>query len=148
MDAIDLLKQDHRRVEQLFARFLEAQSEEPQEDLFQEIQTELAAHAEAEERVFYPAMKEHAREQVEEAVSEHAGVKQMLADLLDLDIDDETFDERFNTLMENVQHHVEEEEAPEGLLELARQKLNPEMLSEMVNQIQAVKRDVENDLAA
>jgi hemerythrin superfamily protein len=148
MDAIELLKQDHRRVEQLFSDFLENESETTQEDLFQQIETELLAHGEAEEQVFYPALREHAADKVEEALKEHGRVKQLLADLLDEDVNEEDFESKFTQLMEDVQHHVSEEEGPGGVMEIARELLGQEELSDMAAQIEAIKRDVEDELAA
>ena len=148
MDAIELLKEDHRRVEQLFSDFLENASETTQEDLFQQIETELLAHGEAEEQVFYPALRSHAAAKVEEAIKEHARVKQLLADLLDEEVNEEDFETKFTELMEDVQQHVTEEEGPGGVMEIARQVLDQEELSKMAAQIEAIKRDVEGELAA
>jgi hemerythrin superfamily protein len=150
MDAIDLLKQDHRKVEELFAAFLQAEdSEEQREQMFQEIQIELSAHAEAEERVFYPAVQAETPEQVDEALREHAQVKEMLAELLEMDFDDDGFDAKFTSLMKAVQHHVdEEEEGPGGIMETARQTLSPEILADIGNEIEAVKREIKGEMAA
>jgi hemerythrin superfamily protein len=149
MDAIDVLKQDHRKVEQLFAAFLQAEdSEEQREENFQQIQIELSAHAEAEERAFYPAVQAEIPEQVDEALQEHSEVKQMLAEILAMEFDEDGFDARFTALMKAVQHHVDEEEGPGGILETARQKLNPETLAKIADEIDAIKREVEGEMAA
>jgi len=149
MDAIELLKKDHRKVEELFAAFLQVEdSEEQREEIFQEIQTELSAHAEAEEKAFYPALQGEIPEQVDESLQEHAEVKELLAELLDLDFEDEGFDSKFTELMKAVQHHVEEEETPGGAMDVARQKLSAEMLTNMVDEIEAIKRDIEDEMAA
>jgi hypothetical protein len=149
MDAIELLKKDHRKVEGLFAAFLQVEdSEEQREEIFQEIQTELSAHAEAEEKAFYPALQGEIPEQVDESLQEHAEVKELLAELLDLDFEDEGFDSKFTELMKAVQHHVEEEETPGGAMDVARQKLSAEMLTNMVDEIEAIKRDIEDEMAA
>src|SRR4051812_43853344 len=124
MDAVELIKGDHRHIEKLFAKFYETEMEGTQEDLYQQIQTGLNAHAEMEERVLYPAVRQFAEEEVEEALQEHAQVKQTLMDLLDADLNEENFEMRFNQLVEDVRHHVEEEESPNGILELARQNLD------------------------
>jgi hemerythrin superfamily protein len=57
MDAIELIKQDHRRIDELFEQFLQAEADLTQEELFQEIQTGLSAHLEMEERVLYSELK-------------------------------------------------------------------------------------------
>ena len=149
MDAIDLLKQDHRKVEDLFAAFLQAEdSEEEREEIFQQIQIELSAHAEAEERAFYPAVQAEIPEQVDEALQEHSDVKELLAELLDMDFDDDGFDTGFTNLMKAVQQHVEEEEGPNGIMETARQKLSAETLAAISKEIEAVKREIEGEMAA
>jgi len=148
MDAVELIKQDHRRIEDLFATFLEAEGEMTQEDLYQQIQTGLNAHAEMEERVLYPAVKQFAEEQVAESLREHAEVKEMLAKLLDADLNEEEFETQFTKLMEDVRHHVEEEESPKGILEIARQNLDEDALSKMAKDLRSIQRGVEKDLAA
>ena len=148
MDAIDVLKQDHRRVEELFSKFLETDSELTQEDLFQQIQTELTAHAEAEERVFYPAIREHGSGAIEQALQDHARVKELLMEILTADLDEDGFESRFTELMQDVRSHVEEEEGPGGIMEMARQNLDDVTLRRMVEDIRTVKESIEDDMAA
>jgi len=148
MNPIDIIKEDHRRIEELFARFLETDSETSQEALFEQIETGLNAHSEMEERVLYPALRQYAPEKVDEAIDEHSEVKDLLLDLLESDLDEDAFESQFNRLVEDVRHHVEEEESPNGLLALAQQHFNTEQLSAMARDLLAVKREVEEDLAA
>jgi hemerythrin superfamily protein len=148
MNPIDLLMEDHRKVEKLFSDFLSTEDDERKEEIFQEIQSELTAHAEAEERAFYPVIKDEAPGKVKESLKEHTAVKDLLVDLLEKDFDDEEFDDLFTELIQNVQDHVREEEAVDGLLEKARQTLSEQQLSRMAQQIIAIKQDVESDLAA
>jgi hemerythrin superfamily protein len=148
MDAIKLIKQDHQMVDELFTRFLQTDSENTQEDLFQKIETALNAHTEMEERVFYPAVRQFAADKVDEAVREHSQVKELLADILDADVDDDTFESQFNRLVEDVRHHVEEEEAPGGILELARQHMDEQELARLGKELQRIKDDTEEEMAA
>ena len=148
MDAIELIKQDHREVDELFTQFLSAESDLTLEDLFQQIETALTAHTEMEERVLYPAVKKFAPEKVQEALHEHSQVKELLTDLLGIDIDDEEFESQFNRLVVDVRHHVEEEESPEGILEVARQHLNHQELAKLGIELQRIKKETEEDLAA
>ena len=68
-------------------------------------------HAAIEERHFYPSVKRRATEDMLlEAVEEHLGVKRVIADMLELDGDDETFEAKAKVLKDLVEHHVEEEE--------------------------------------
>jgi len=148
MDAIELIKQDHREVDELFTQFLSAESDLTLEDLFQQIETALTAHTEMEEKVLYPAVKKFAPEKVQEALHEHSQVKELLTDLLGIDIDDEEFESQFNRLVEDVRHHVEEEESPEGILEVARQHMNHQELARLGVELQRIKKETEEDLAA
>jgi hemerythrin superfamily protein len=148
MNAIDFIKQDHLRIEELFQNFLAAESEMTQEDLFQEIETGLSAHSEMEEEVLYPALKDIAPDKVDEALQEHAEVKDMLADLLDADVGEEDFESRFQKLVSDVRHHVKEEEAQGGILELAAESLSAEQLSQMMNEMRSVQRRIRDDMAA
>ena len=149
MNVIDVLKQDHRKVEQLFAKFLQLQdSEEERELVLHEIETELSTHAEAEEKVFYPSLKAEIPDEVDEALQEHTEVKEMLVELQDMEFNDEDFDWKFTAMIEAVQHHVEEEERDGGIMDIARQKINDENLTTMANDIQAVKRAVQDEMAA
>ena len=144
MDAVELIKQDHRRIERMLDRFLETESEMTQEDLSQEIQTGLTIHAEIEERVLYPAVRSFARKQVNEAVKKDAEVREILMDLLDADLNEQTLEERFTQLMEDVRNHIKEQEAQGGLLELARRHLDADTLVEMAAQITRIQRGLEN----
>ena len=148
MDAIELIKQDHKQVDELFTQFLNADSDVTQENLFQEIETALTAHTEMEEKALYPAVKKFAPDKVQEALHEHSQVKELLAELLGLDIDDEEFESQFNRLVEDVRHHVEEEESPEGILEVARQHMNHQELAKLGSELQRIKDETEEDLAA
>ena len=148
MDAIDLIKQDHRYIEELFTKFLETESEMTQEELFQHVQTGLTAHAEMEERVLYPALKQFAPEQVAEALKEHSEVKEMLVELLDTDLNEEGFETRIQKLMDDVTHHIQQEESPLGILAIASQRLDAGTLAVMAAEIRRIKRRTEEDLAA
>ena len=148
MDAIELIKQDHREVDELFTQFLSAESDLTLEDLFQRIETALTAHTEMEEKVLYPAVKKFAPEKVHEALHEHSQVKELLIELLGIDIDDEEFESQFNRLVEDVRQHVEEEESPEGILEVARQHINHQELARLGVELQRIKQETEEDLAA
>ena len=148
MNAIEFIKQDHLRIEELFQNFLRTESETTRENLFQEIETGLSAHSEMEEKAFYPAMKDIAPDKVDEALKEHAEVKQLLADLLDADLSDENFESRFQKLVDDVRHHVKEEEAPGGLLNLAGESLSAVQLSEIMNEMLRVQHGTREDMAA
>ena len=109
MNAIDLLKQQHDQVEELFKKIENAKS--GKEELFDQIADALAVHSAIEEQHFYPATKDvRTEELLHEAVEEHLAVKRIIADLLEMEPDDPQFDAKMKVLKEQVEHHVEEEE--------------------------------------
>ena len=111
MDAIALLKSQHREVEKLFSKIESAKDSRVKERLFGELADSLAGHATIEEHQFYPAVRAKRTEDILlESLEEHLGIKRVLADLLQLDADDETFDAKITVLKEQVEHHVGEEE--------------------------------------
>lgn len=109
MNAIDILTQQHRDVEALIERCLDAESDE-KSDLVAQIADQLAVHTAIEERHFYPAAKsDETEELLQESLVEHLGVKRLLADLLDED-DGEKIDAQLEVLKEQLEHHISEEE--------------------------------------
>jgi hemerythrin superfamily protein len=115
MDAITLLKDDHRTVEALFARFEKAgpRAYATKRRIVDAIIRELSMHAAIEEQVFYPAVRgalAQTEDQVLESLEEHHLVKVTLAELEKTDPKDERFDAKVTVLIENVRHHVKEEE--------------------------------------
>ena len=111
MNAIKMLKQQHREVEKLFKQFEAAKSAKPRRETFNEIADALALHAAIEERHFYPSVKKQQTEDILlESVEEHLEIKRAIADLLELETDDDSFDAKVKVLQEDVEHHVEEEE--------------------------------------
>ena len=116
MDALTLLTEDHRHVEALFARFEKAGSRAhaTKRRLVDDIIEKLSIHASIEETIFYPAVREADPEletQVLEALEEHHGAKAFLAELERMAPEAERFDAKVTVLMEQVRHHVEEEES-------------------------------------
>ena len=108
MDAITLLKNDHRKVEKIFSDIEKGNGNRKQ--LFTELATELTVHAEIEEQLFYPAAKdaEPTRDLVLESYEEHKQVKMVLSDLEQADMNTDTWLAGLKVLMEDVQHHVGE----------------------------------------
>ena len=121
-DAIALLKDDHRTVEELFAKYEKARGDDKKRDLANEICLELTVHAMIEEEVFYPACEGKVEEDLlSESYVEHDGAKVLIGELLAGTPDDEYFDAKVKVLQEQIEHHVEEEEKRmEGLFSQAR----------------------------
>lgn len=114
-DAIALLKDDHKVVEKLFKEFEKAgdSAYAKKRKIVDQVISELTTHAYIEETLFYPTARKAAPdtgEHVLESVEEHHVVAWMLSELADVDPRDERFDAKMAVLMENVRHHVKEEE--------------------------------------
>lgn len=115
MDALALLRADHERVDGLFTQYEQtgADAREERHRLVERIIKELVIHAEIEEQIFYPAVREALPGQegeVLESLEEHHLVEVTLAELDKMDAGDERFDAKVRVLIENVRHHVTEEE--------------------------------------
>jgi hemerythrin superfamily protein len=115
MDAITLLKNDHKTVNGLFKKFEKAgdNAHKTKAKLVEQIIQELAIHAAIEEVAFYPFIKgasDKLTDDVLESLEEHHVVKRLLSELEGMDPKDERFDAKVTVLIENVRHHVEEEE--------------------------------------
>lgn len=122
LDAIALLKKDHRAVEDLFADFEKAGGDGRKQKLAEKICLELSVHAQIEEEIFYPACKGKVDEDLlKEAYVEHDGAKVLIAEILGGEPSDEFYDSKVKVLSEEIEHHVEEEEKRmEGLFAQAR----------------------------
>ena len=121
-DAIALLKADHRKVEELFAKFESASGDGRKQKLAQEICDELKIHTLLEEQVFYPALEGKIEEDtLNEAYVEHDGAKVLINDIVAGGPDDSFYDAKVKVLSEEIEHHVKEEEMPkEGMFAQAR----------------------------
>jgi len=135
MNALELLREQHEEVMDLFSQIEETEDPVEKEDLVQALTDNLAAHSTIEERLFYPAAYSGAtKELLAEARDEHLAVKRLLVDLLSLTPDDESFDAKITVLKEQVEHHVEEEEME--LFPIVRLALRPETLKELGDQME------------
>jgi hemerythrin-like domain-containing protein len=142
-DAIALLKQDHREVEQLFKRFEKAgdNAHVAKGQIVASIIEALSRHAAIEEMVFYPAVRRDVPKQdsaVLEALEEHHVVKWLLSELEALDPAAERFDAKATVLIENVRHHVKEEEGE--LFPKVRDRIERRRLVELGDELRAAKR--------
>ena len=111
-DAIALLKADHEHVRGLFDEFEKATTAAKKKALVTEICTSLTVHAQIEEEIFYPAVKAALKDKelVPEAVVEHSGVENLIAELEGVEPDGEMYDAKVAVLSEYVKHHVKEEQ--------------------------------------
>jgi hemerythrin superfamily protein len=110
--AIDLLLDQHREVEELFAELEVAGDAGECEELGSLICDKLAIHAKIEEKLFYPNVKaEETEEILLESVEEHLEAKRCITDLLQIPVGDARYKATAKVLKDLVQHHVEEEES-------------------------------------
>ena len=140
MDAITLLKQQHREVEKLFERFEKASEGEGDaevlKELFARIADNLAAHCAIEERIFYPSVYVgDTADKLHEAVEEHLSAKRLIADLLELEPEAPQFKAKMSVLKEEISHHVEEEEGE--LFKQVREMLKRQELQVLGEEMQA-----------
>ena len=137
-DAIALLKEDHRKVEDLFEKFEKARDEDRKKSLAREICTELTIHAMIEEEIFYPSCHGQIEDEdlLDESYVEHDGAKVLVSELANSDPDNEFYDAKVSVLSEMIKHHVKEEEKrAEGLFAEAKDAgLDLEALGERLMQ--------------
>lgn len=115
IDAIALLKADHRKVEDLFGKYEKTKSADRKKALAGQICLELTVHTKIEEDVFYPACKGEIDDGLwHEAYVEHDGAKVMLAEIEAGNPGDEFYDAKVKVLSEMIKHHVKEEEKKAG----------------------------------
>jgi len=143
MDAITLLKNDHKTVERLFKRFEKAGDEPSKEKqgIVASIIEELSVHAAIEEQVFYPGIREavpDTDDMVLEALEEHNVAKWVLSEIDGLPVDHERYDAKVTVLIESVRHHVTEEE--EELFPQVREALGRKVLGQIGEALDAAKR--------
>jgi len=143
MDAITLLKNDHAEVEKLFKSYeaLGERAYKSKEKLADRIITALSVHAAIEEQVFYPAIRaevDGTKDDVLESIEEHHIVKWVLQEIKDTDPRDERFDAKVTVLIENVRHHVKEEE--KDLFPRVRKAIGRSRLNEIGEALEASRK--------
>jgi hemerythrin superfamily protein len=118
-NAIALLMEDHQRVRQLFAEFKKIKDspegtdvDAQKAELVAQVCQELLIHAQLEEEIFYPAVRAAIDDQdlMDESAVEHAMVKELVVQLLEMAPGDDLYDAKVTVLSESVEHHVKEEE--------------------------------------
>ncbi|MEO6080019.1 MAG: hemerythrin domain-containing protein [Steroidobacteraceae bacterium] len=144
LDAIALLKADHREVEGWFKTFEKTQSSSKKADLARKICKALRVHTTIEEEIFYPAFLEATGDMDlhHEAEVEHKGAKNLIAEIESSGPDDDYFDAKVKVLSEMIKHHVKEEEQRGGMFAEARK--SDLDLAELGAQMQARKKALMN----
>jgi hemerythrin superfamily protein len=144
MDAMSLLKEDHRKVKKLLAE-LESTTErgvKTREELFTKVKQDLVVHEAIEEEIFYPALKEHpkTKEIALEGYEEHHVVDTVMAEIEGVAYDDEKWGAKFSVMKENLEHHIEEEEGE--MFKQARQVFDQDELTQLGESMKARKEDL------
>ena len=112
MNAIESLKADHDKVDRLFQKVKADTEGKEHKELFEKIKEELDVHTHIEETIFYPRLKKESELEdiVLEGIEEHHQAKMFLRELDGLSDDNEKFEPKLKVLMEDITHHVQEEE--------------------------------------
>jgi hemerythrin superfamily protein len=140
MNALELLKEDHAKVKELFEEAEGTEDAKQKRKIFDQILAELETHARIEETIFYPAMEKHddLKDMVLESIEEHRQIKTLLKEIDNLKSDSEKFDPKLKVLMENVEHHAEEEE--EGkMFPKVKKVVDEEELEALGGELEAAK---------
>ncbi len=121
-DAIALLKADHRQVEEWFEQLAKSRSDQKKADLAERICQALIVHTTIEEEIFYPAFLEATgdKDLHHEAEIEHAGAKNLIAQIQAASMEDDYFEAKVTVLSEMIKHHVKEEEQRDGMFAKAK----------------------------
>ena len=148
MDAIALLKADHDKVKQLLTE-LDGTTEravKTRGELFATIKGELTVHEMIEEEIFYPALREHpkAKDIVLEGYEEHHVVDEIMTELEDTPVDDETWGAKASVMKENLEHHIEEEEGE--MFDTARSVFDKAELEDLGARMEARKVEATREL--
>jgi hemerythrin superfamily protein len=145
MNALVMLTEQHAKVDALIAKVEKAKDAGEKKAHFDELADKLAAHATVEERIFYPAVKAAGTvDMLHEAVEEHLAVKRVLADLLDLEVMDETFDSKLKVMKEQLEHHAHKEEEKK-LFPAVRKLLSNEQLVALGGEMIAMYEELLED---
>ena len=147
MNAVEMLKSDHRKVEELFEKYEKARSSKA--SIAKKICMELIVHTMLEEELFYPACREANvdDDKLNEAAVEHDGAKVLIAELEHGAEDDDYYDAKVKVLSEEIKHHVKEEEKRDGVFAQAKSKgVDLDVLGEqMTRRKQEILSEIDQD---
>jgi hemerythrin superfamily protein len=144
-DVIEVLEQDHREVEEMFAELESLRGASTEEAksrrkaVTEQVTIELVRHSVAEEVLVYPKVEDKvSAEEVEHAREEHAEAEETLQRLEKLDADDPAFDDELATLMAEIRHHIEDEEGE--MFAHMRQAIDADELRKLGGRVEAFKK--------
>jgi iron-sulfur cluster repair protein YtfE (RIC family) len=141
MNAIELLKADHDKVDKLFET-VKANEDADHSDTFEQIKAELEVHTHIEETIFYPVLVKDGDEELKkitlEGIEEHHQAKIFLRELSNLADDSEKFQPKLQVLMEDIEHHVQEEEGE--MFKMVEEQFDAATLEELGAQMEEEKK--------
>lgn len=144
-DPIAMLKEDHKKVKQLFSEFEKADGRSKRR-IVNEAILELEVHAAIEEEIFYPGVMKAAGEEImAEAEEEHHVAKVLMEEIKNCEPSDVHYDAKFTVLAENVKHHIQEEE--KEMLPKAS-KIGKDTLERLGEQMMTRKQQLMKDMKA
>ena len=139
--AVQLLKKDHREVEEMFDQYEQVDTEREKLELFEKIAIALKVHTTIEEEIFYPEERgEVEDDMLDEAQVEHDSAKKLIAEIEKMAPGDDLYDAKVKVLGEYIKHHVKEEEQPGGIF--AQAKKGGQDLDEMGERLKARKLEL------
>ncbi len=148
-NATELLKADHDKVRELFEK-VKSSEESRHPALFERIKTELDVHTHIEETIFYPALIAGGDEElvgiVREGIEEHRQVKMFLREIQALQDDSFKFEPKLKVLMEDVEHHADEEES--DMFPKVRKQFESQELESLAARMEKEKREYKKTLSA
>jgi hypothetical protein len=144
-DVIEVLEHDHREVEEMFTELESLRGASTDEarsrrkELTDRVTIELVRHSVAEEVIVYPRVEDKVgADEVEHAREEHAEAEETLKRLEKLDSDDAAFDDELATLMEEIRHHIEDEEG--RMFAQMRRAIDADELRRLGSRVEAFKK--------
>lgn len=142
MNVLDMLKTDHQTVNKLFSDILLTASNEKEKrrELLGQLREELIRHSHAEEKVFYPPLREKqpSHDLIEEGLHEHHSIEERLSHINAIPLDSDDWVDQVQSLKDCVEHHVREEEGE--IFPKARQLLGDQELESMSQRMEEAKR--------
>lgn len=146
--ATGLLKKDHKNVAAIFAKWEGSEDDQESAALMQQAILELKVHTALEEELFYPAVRkamEDDEDLVNEAEEEHHVAKVLIGEIEELGMDDENASAKFQVLVENVRHHIAEEEG-EMFPKIEDEDFNEELVNSLLERKQALLAQVGEEM--
>jgi hemerythrin superfamily protein len=140
LNALDLIKDDHDRLKDMFKQALAAEDAGKRGELLERIRAELVAHERVEEDIFYPALRaasDKAKDIVLEGYEEHHVIDMILDEMFQVPEDAEQWQAKLKVLHENLEHHIEEEEGE--VFKRAKKTMSAETLVELGQRMRQAK---------